>query len=140
MKYIYFRILAGLVLIVAIAGIAFIAYNAGVNHSVAANNPAPAVQNHDQIHPVYGPYWRPFGFFGFGCFVPLVVLFLFFLAFGAMRSVIWGPRWGWRRMHPWHYPWSDKGPGEGIPPIFAEMHRRMHAADEGKTADTTPQK
>ncbi len=138
MKYIYFRILAGFVLILAIAGIALIAYNAGVNHSAVTNNPAPAVQNNGQ--PVYGwPYWRPFGFFGFGCLVPLAFLFLFFLAFGALRRVIWGPRWGWHMRHFGRY-WDDKGPGNGIPPMFSEMHRRMHEAEEGKTADTPPQK
>jgi hypothetical protein len=146
MRYIYFRILAGLVLIIAIAGIAFIAYNAGVTNGAAANNQASAAQNNGQPVPFYGtPYWRPFGFFGFGCLAPLALLFLLFLAFGALRSIFWGPRHGWRRMHhgyyPWGYhPWGDKSPGEEIPPMFAEMHRRMHAAEVGKTADTTPQK
>lgn len=141
MRTIYFRILAGLVLIIAIAGIAFIAYNAGVTHGAVTNSQVPAVQNNGQPVPVYGvPYWRPFGFFGFACFVPLVGLFLLFLAFSAVRAIIWGPRLGWRRMHHGRYLWGDKGP-EGIPPVFAEMHRRMHEADEGKTTDrTTPQK
>ncbi len=136
MRNIYFRILAGLVLVLAIAGIAILAYNAGVSNG-AANNAAPAVQNN--VQPVYGwPYWRPFGFFGFGCLVPLAFLFLFFVAFGALRRVIWGPRWGWHMRHFGRY-WDDKGPGN-IPPMFSEMHRRMHEADEGKTTDTTPQK
>ncbi len=141
MRNITFRIFAGLVLIAVIAGIAFIAYNAGVAHNAVTNNPAPAVQNNGQPAPVYGvPYWRPFGFFGFGCFGPLAVLFLIFLAFGAMRALVWGPRWGWRRFRHGYYPWGDKGPGDGIPPMFTEMHRRMHEAEEGKTTDTTPQK
>lgn len=138
MRYIYFRILSGIVLILAIIGIALLAYNAGVSHSAAAN-PVPAVQNNGQPVPVYGwPYWRPFGFFGFGCLVPLAFLFLFFLAFGALRRVIWGPRWGWHMRHYGRY-WGDKGP-ENIPPMFSEMHRRMHEADEGKPSDPTPQK
>jgi hypothetical protein len=139
MKHIIFRILFGLVLIAAIAGIALVAFNAGVVHSADTNSQIPATQNGGQSYPVYGiHYWQPFRFFGFGCFGPLALLFLLFLAFGAARSMIWGPRFGWRMMHHGYAPWGDKG--EGVPPMFAEMHRRMHAAEEGKPANQAPQK
>ena len=140
MKHITFRILFGLVLFLAIAGIALIAFNAGVNRG-AVVNPAPTIQNGGQSNPVYAvPYGWPFPFFGFGCFVPLALIFLLFLAFGAARRMIWGPRLSWRRMHHGYAPWGDRGTGEEIPPMLAELHRRMHAAEAGKPTDQAPQK
>lgn len=136
MKHIGFRILFALVLIAAIAGIAFITYNAGVAHGTAIQ--ATISQNGSPASPVYiTPYWFPFPFFGFGFFGFLVVLFLLFAAFGAARRMVFGPRYGWHRRYG---AWSNVGSGEDIPPMFAEMHRRMHAADEGKPADQATQK
>lgn len=137
-----FRILAGLVLLAAVAGIAYFAFNAGVTQGAAVNiQTAPAG---GQPVPFYGygmPYWRPFPFFGFGCFGLLVPLFLIFLAFGAMRHMLWGPRHGWHGMHQMHHsPWGDKGPGdEFVPPMFAEWHRRAHSNPE-KPEDSADQK
>ncbi len=139
MKHIGLRILFAFVLIAAIGGIAFIAYNAGVTHGAAIQ--APTSQTGSQVYPVYGmPYWFPFPFFGFGFFGLLALLFLFFVAFGAARFVIFGPRFGWHRMQRRYGGWGDQGSDEGIPPMFVEMHRRMHAADEGKSADQATQK
>ena len=135
-KHIVFRIVAGLVLLVAIAGIAFFAYNAGVMHGAALDIKtltAPA-EGQPQTLPFHGhgmafTHMHAFPFFGFGCFGILLPLFLLFLAFAALRHMLWGPRWGWGHpMHGMHAPWGDKGPwGEGVPPMFAEMHRRAHA-------------
>jgi hypothetical protein len=134
-RNIIFRIIAGLLLIAALAGIGFFAYQAGVTHAAAANVQLPAVET--AVAP-YPHFMHPF--FGFGCFIPLVILFLVCLAFGSMRRMVWGPRWGWRRMHgPMHGPMGSedckgRGPwGEGVPPFFAEWHRRAH----GET-DKTP--
>jgi len=141
MKHIIFRILFALVLIAAIAGIAFLAYNAGVTHGTATTIQTPAGQNGSQAYPVYAtPYWYPFPFFGFGFFGFLAVIFLFWLAFGAARLMLFGPRFGWRRRYGSWGNGGNWGSGEGIPPMFAEMHRRMHAADEGKYADQATQK
>jgi hypothetical protein len=139
-KNVFFRILAGLVLLAAIAGIAFFAFNAGMTQGVASNLQATAPQAGGQPVPFYGygygmPFFHPFPFFGFGCFGVLIPLFLLFLAFGAARRMIWGPRWGWHHMH--HGPWGEKGPGspDFVPPMFAEWHRRAHGeapADEKK--------
>lgn len=136
-KHIVFRIVAGLILLAAIAGIAFFAYQAGTTHAVAVNIEQPAGQSVAVPMPFYG--WFPFPFFGLGCFIPLAVLFLAFLAFGAMRRMIWGPRWSMRHMG--HGPMGHHGPwGEGVPPMFAEMHRRAHAADAGtQPADKKPE-
>jgi hypothetical protein len=141
MRHIVFRIFFCLVLIAAIAGIALLAYNAGVSHGTAINTQTPTIQNGGPSYPAYGmPFWWPFPFLGFGFFGVLALLFLLSVAFGAARLMLWGPRFGWHRMQRRHGFWGDQGSGEDIPPMFAEMHRRMHAADEGKPADQGTQK
>lgn len=137
MKHIGFRIFFAFVLIVAIGGIAFIAYNAGVTHATSTAIQAPAAQT-SPAYPVYmAPYWFPFPFFGFGFFAFFAAFFLLFVAFGAARRMIFGPRWGWHRRVG---AWGNGSNGEGFPPMWSEMHRRMHAADEGKPADQATQK
>jgi hypothetical protein len=125
-RHIVFRIIAGIVLLAAIAGLGFFAYQIGVAHGIAANIQAPAAQ----VIP-YGHFmWFP----GFGIFGLLVPLFLLFLAFGALRRLIWGPRWGMRYMR--HGPMGFHGSwGDGVLPMFAEMHRRAHAADAAAQPD-----
>ena len=136
-KNVVFRILAGFVLLAAIAGIAFFAFNAGMTRGAVLNLQVPAAQSvpagGGQPVPYYGygygmPFLHRMPFFGFGCFGVLIPLFLLFLAFGAARRMIWGPRWGWRHMH--HGPWGEKGPGspDFVPPMFAEWHKRAHEA------------
>jgi hypothetical protein len=88
----------------------------------------PAAQAGGQVVPFYG-YGMPFHhlpFFGFGCFGILIPLFLLFLAFGATRRMLWGPRWGWHHLH--RGPWGEKSPGspDFVPPMFAEWHKRAH--------------
>ncbi len=140
MKHIGLRIFFALVLIAAIAGIAFLAYNAGVTHGTSLNVQIPTGQNGSPSYPIYGiPFW-PYPFFGFSFFGLLGSLFLLFVAFGAFRMMLFGPRFGWHRMQRRYGAWGDRDSGEGIPPMFAEMHRRMHAAEEGKSADQATQK
>ena len=124
-RKIVYRIIAGLVLLAAITGIAFFAYQAGVTRGELANVQLPVTGNGVPFHPHL--WMHPF--LGFSSFGVLFAIFLLFLAFGAMRRLIWGPRWGWRHMGhgpeghgpEGHGPW-----GEGIPPMVAEWHRRMH--------------
>ena len=121
------RIVSALVLIAAIAGIGFFAYQAGVANGSPVTIQAPSDQSVQPPYPYYG-YGMPYGFhmpfFGFGCFGILIPLFLFFLAMKAFRMLFWGPRWGWgHHMHgPWRHGWDE----EGVPPMFKEMHDRMH--------------
>ena len=138
MKHIVFRTVFFLVLIAALAGIAFIAYNAGVARVAATNSASPAIRNDNPSYPFYG--WWPFPFFGFGCFLPLALIFLFFLVFGAARAIIWGPRTGWHSRRYRYTPWKDRGWGDDIPTAIVEMHRRMHAADEEKPTDKVEEK
>jgi len=132
-KNIGLRILAGLVLLAAIAGVTFLAYQSGVNHASlvvaqTSNNTAPAP------YPYYGWFWLPF-LFPFGCFVPLIALFLIFLAFSAFRFMLYGPRrWEGRRMHSHHGSWSWDSEN-GVPPAFEEWHRRAHGGSEQANQD-----
>ncbi len=132
---IWLRILAGLVLLAAIAGIAFFAFNAGVTQGVVTKLPSTATgQPGSGPYPYFGApfYWHAFPFwgFGFGCFGPLIALFLVLLAFRAMRFAFWGPGWGWRHMEhrAWRHGWSE----EGVPPMFKEWHQRAHGETENK--------
>ena len=130
-KNIGLRILAGLVLLAAIAGITFLAYQSGVNHAslVVAQTSGVAV-------PAPYPYYWPPYLFPFGCFVPLIALFLIFLAFSAFRFMLWGPRrWEGHHMHSQYGPWGGDS-GNGVPPRFDEWHKRAHGG--GQQTDENP--
>ena len=123
------RLISALVLIAAIAGIAFFAFQAGVAQGSPVTIEAPSGQAVPAPYPYYGygmPFHRPwgFGFFGF-----LFTLLLIFLAFRALRFLFWGPRWGWgpHQYGPWGRSWEN-----GVPPMFEEWHKRSH----GETPNT----
>ena len=124
------RILSALVLIAAIAGIAFFAFQAGVAQGSPVTIEAPAGQTAPVApYPVYGyghamRFYHPFGF-GFGCFGLLIPLFLFFLVLRAFRVLFWGSRWGWGH-HGGHGPWRQGWGERGLPPMFEEWHKRAH--------------
>jgi len=131
-KNVAFRIIAGLILLAAIAGIALFAYQEGAMYRTAANIQLPAAGNIP-----FFPYLRhPF----FNIFRVLFAFFLLILAFSAMRHLIWGPHWYWRHTH--HGPRGERGRwGDGIPPMFAEWHHRAHAApgwDRSPVGDKAP--
>jgi hypothetical protein len=120
------RILSALVLVAAIAGIGYFAFQAGVAQGSPITIEAPSGDAVPAPYPYYGygaPFHRPYGWgFGFGCLVPLVVLFLFFVALRSFRWLFWGPRWGWGHHHgPWGRHWES-----GVPPMFDEWHKRSH--------------
>ena len=121
------RIVSALVLIAAVAGIAFFAFQAGVAQGSPITIKAPEGQTAPvpAPYPFYGygygmPFYHPFGF-GLGCFGLLIPLFLFFLAMKAFRMMVWGPRWG-HHMHGHHgRHWEG-----GVPPMFEEWHKKAH--------------
>ena len=124
------RIVSALVLIAALAGIAFFAFQAGVAQGSPITIEAPAGDANalPMPYPYYGyghgmRFHHPFGF-GFGCFGPLIALFLFFLVLKAFRFTFWGPRWG----HMGHHrgPWGSRHWENGVPPMFDEWHKRAH--------------
>ena len=118
------RFLSALVLVAAIAGIAFFAFQAGVSRGSPITIEAPSGETAPMPYPVYGYGMRhhhPFGF-GFGFFGFLILLFLFFAALRAFRFLFWGPRWGGGHHHgPWGRGWEN-----GIPPMFEEWHKKAH--------------
>jgi len=132
------RIVAALVLVAAIAGIAYFAFQAGVVRGSPITLEAPSGETVPAPYPYYGygyGFHRPFGF-GFGFFGFLILLFLFFAALRAFRFLLWGPRWGWGHRHgpgAWGRPWEN-----GMPPMFEEWHKRAHgqSADAG-TSETS---
>jgi hypothetical protein len=132
---IWLRILAGLVLLVAVAGVAFFAFNAGV----ATHVQLPATGNGQTPYPYFeNGFWHPFPFFGFGCFGPLIALFLLFVTLRAFSFIFGGPYWGWRRMerHAWRHRWTE----EGVPPMFHEWHKRSHNIPGGGGKSEAEQK
>ncbi len=120
------RILSALVLIAAVAGIAFFAYQAGFANGSPVTLEAPSGQSvpAPYPYPYYGMhFFRPWGF-GFGCFGILIPLFLFFLAIHALRVLFWGPRrWG-RGYGPWRHGYEGD-----VPPMFDEWHKRAHGEE-----------
>jgi hypothetical protein len=121
------RIVSGLVLVAAIAGIGFFAFRAGVAQGSPITLEAPSGESVPAPYPYYGygygmPFHRPLGYgFGLGCFAPLLALFLLFVAIKSFRFLFWGPRWGWGHRGPWGRHWEN-----GVPPMFDEWHKRSH--------------
>ena len=137
------RIVAGLVLIAAIAGIAYFAFQAGVVRGSPITIEAPSGEPVPAPYPYYGygygmPFHRPFGF-GFGFFGFLLLLFLFFAALRAFRFLFWGSRWGWGHRHggygPGGRPWEN-----GVPPMFEEWHKRAHGQSSDSGTSETSEK
>src|SRR5689334_10240606 len=96
-RSIVFRIILTLVLLAVVAGLGFVAYNAGLAQGLAQQIPAAGDAAKGPYVYGYGmPFMHPYGgfhAFGFlGCLAPLLLLFLFF---GVMRALIWhGPHHG----------------------------------------------
>ncbi len=115
------RIVSGLVLLAAIAGIAFFAYQAGIAQGSPITLQSPSGESVPAPYPHYGYGMRPYHPFmwGFGCLIPLFGVFLLVLALKSFRMMMWGPRWGWSG-HRGH--WGERG----VPPMFDDWHKRAH--------------
>jgi hypothetical protein len=133
---IVFKIIAVVVLLVAVAGIAAYAYNLGIAQGAAYATAQAAIQGGEapglppsaapyfygrHYTPFGMPYGPPFGGFFLACLIPAL---LFFLFIGGIRWLFWGRMYGMRHHHG---PWNSGGPwGEGVPPRVEEWHRKMH--------------
>jgi hypothetical protein len=127
-KNVGFRILAGFILLAAIAGIAYFAYQAGVNQGAAV----PVINDGVRL-PIFYPL-AGFGFFGL-----MIAFFLVMVAMASMRHLIWGPRISHRYLR--HSRLEHAAPwGEGVPPFFKEWHDRAHTAPEDDKAPAGDQK
>jgi hypothetical protein len=123
---ILWRVLAALVLIAAILGIGMYAYNIGITQGQVQNVQAPAGQSVQAPFPYYGhPFIGMWGM-GWGAFGCLIPFFLLCLVFGSLRAIFWRGPMGWGHMPHRHWGWRDEN-GKGLPPFFAEWHRRAHA-------------
>jgi len=125
------RIVSALVLVAAIAGIGFFAYQAGVANGSPVTIEAPAGDAPALSAPHYGygygmPFHRGHFGFGFGCFGILIPLFLFFLAMKAFRFMFWGSPW--RHMGQHHGMWGRRWEG-GAPSMFDEWHKKAHGEE-----------
>jgi hypothetical protein len=127
-RSIIFRIIAGLVLLGALVGLAIFAYNAGVAHGVAVNVQASTGESSAAPYPFYGmPYpMHFFGYPGYGFLSCLIPLFFVFLAFAALRGLFGFRRHGWHAMH---YGYGE--PGNDVPAMFSEWHRKAHDQPAG---------
>lgn len=124
------RMIAALVLVAAVAGIAYFAFQAGVVQGSPVVVEAPSGETVPVPYPYYGygrPFHPPFGF-GLGCFGFLLLVFLFFAALRAFRVLLWGPRWGWGGPGPWRHGWGE----DGVPSMFEDWHRRAHGEQPGE--------
>ncbi len=123
-------LLGGALVLLIGAGVAALAYQAGVTQGAAsaASGTAPAA--------VYGPW-----FWGFGGFHLLGILFGLFFLFIVARVVLGVLFWG----GPGHWGRHGRGRWAGGPrdrpdrdAFFAEMHRRFHEDDRSSAGGAGP--
>ena len=129
---VWLRLLSAVVVVAAVGAIAYLAFGAGVAQGASSGLGATTP---GQPGAYGGPYFlHPFPFLGFGCFGPLLALFLLFIALRAVSFAFWGPRWAhWGHMrHGWRHGWDEEG---GVPPRFREWHDRAHGSVQPKKAD-----
>ncbi len=130
-RSIFFKVILGVVLVGALIGLSFYAYQVGFSNGLVQSAQVESGSAPAPVYPMYAfPYARPFFGFGVrGCLRPRSRLFRFFF---AMRGLFWyGPRrWGGMHRGPWsrHADWP-----EGFPPVVEEWHRKMHAKEDDQT-------
>ena len=121
-------IVATILVVLAVVGIAIGAYNAGVDHGIRQG--AEAGQVVEVVGDRYGHGFFPFGFFLF----PLFVIGAFVLIGWAFR----GPHGRWGHDHgPGFGPWSDEGRAR-FEERAGDWHRRQHEQATGDRETTGP--
>jgi hypothetical protein len=122
------RMLFGLLVIVGIAGLGYYAYQMGVAQGMAQGAPAGAAAAaapyfwHRPM--IFAPFW------GLGCLIPLVLLFL---VFGGLRAMFWrGHMMG-------HGGWRGRWSEGGVPPMFEEWHKRSHEQKADAPGESKPE-
>jgi hypothetical protein len=120
-----------LIVFALLAAVGLWAYNTGLAQGFAASAQfTPPESGGVPAAGYYGAPWgfyRPWGwgpFFGpLGCLFPLLFVFL---VFALVRGLFWRRHWHGG----WHGGYGREGdPGHGVPPHFADWHRRAHAGD-----------
>lgn len=118
------RVLAAIVLVVALGSIGIGIYNAGVSEGVAeAARAAQAAGEADAVvfPPYVGGYGHGYGVGGFGFFGLLFGILFLLLVFGLARAAF-----GWGRGARYRGPGAGWG---GRDERIAEMHRELHRRD-----------
>jgi len=121
-----FSIFVGLLLLALLAGVGYVAYQAGFAQGVASSSTgalAPAYVQPALVATtpfLYPPLPWAYGFGWLGCLVPFLLVLVFL---GLMRLTFgFGGHRGWRR--------GGYGPGmRGMPPFVEDWHRRAHGLD-----------
>jgi hypothetical protein len=129
------RVIGGIVLLVgfvlALAAVGALAYNAGIAQSATAALPA------GEAGSLAPHYYGPFGYPGFRpvslLLICLVLPFMFFLFFGAMKFVFapWGME---RRRHGWGWKGGEER-RRHFEEMAAEWHRKAHEEEANRTED-----
>ncbi len=120
-------IVATILVVLAVVGIAVGAYNVGIDEGVRRGADAGQV-----VEVVGRGYWHGGGFFPFGLILfPLFVIGIFWLVGFAFR----GPRGGWNHEHGRFGPWSEEGRAR-FEDRFQEWHRRQH--EQTSSGSETP--
>lgn len=122
-------IVAAILVVLAVVGIAIGAYNAGVDEGIRR------AADSEQVVQVVGGYGHGFGFFPFGFFLfPLFIIGTIFLVSRAFR----GPRGPWGHDHgPGYGPWSEEGRAR-FEERAGDWHRRQHEQATGDRETTGP--
>ena len=121
-----FRLLAAFCVIVLLIAGAVAIYNTGFNQGASITGKIIVPNSAQAVNPApytYYPAYRPWGFgwFPFGCLIPL---FGFLVLFMIVRRVMWGG-YGSHRWYRRHHGWRNDDPDQ-VPPQVAEWHRKMH--------------
>jgi len=128
----FFQIVFGLILIGALVALGAYVYNAGVAQGLASGTALQAPDGSALPPPYwYHPFYRPWGFGIFGLIGPLLFLFLVFallrgLFFRSWRHYGHGYGHGFGR---WKWGGSPEQWKEGVPPMVAEWHRKLHGEE-----------